>query len=40
MKKFYTTPELELTLLLAEDILTLSDEVEIEGGADSPMWGN
>ena len=35
MKKFYTTPELEVTLLLAEDILTVSEgqgnEVEIDG---------
>jgi len=35
MKKFYTSPELEVTELLAEDILTastdLSDEVEMDG---------
>lgn len=33
MKKFYNTPELEVTLLLAEDVLTasLEDEVEIDG---------
>lgn len=36
MKKFYTRPEFEVTLLLAEDILTVSvdlteNEVEING---------
>lgn len=36
MKKFYTKPELEVTELLAEDILTVSvdlteNEVEING---------
>lgn len=40
MKKFYTQPELEVTELLAEDILSVSnddtglldDEVSIDGG--------
>ena len=36
MKKFYTSPELEVTVLLAEDILTasseLDNEVEMDGG--------
>lgn len=35
MKKLYASPELEVTLLLAEDILTASpdtdNEVEIDG---------
>lgn len=33
MKKFYTSPELEVTLLLAEDILSasLDNEVEMDG---------
>ena len=33
MKKFYTKPELEVTELLAEDILTgsLENEVEMDG---------
>ena len=33
MKKFYNSPELEVTLLLAEDVLTasLEDEIEIDG---------
>ena len=32
MKKFYTKPELEVTELLAEDILTASEnEVEMDG---------
>ena len=38
MKKYYYSPELEVTLLLAEDVLTasqdpeLEDEVELEPG--------
>lgn len=34
MKKNYYTPELEITLLTAEDILSasLTNEVEIDGG--------
>ena len=37
MKKYYYSPELEVTLLLAEDVLTasqdpeLEDEIEING---------
>ena len=42
MKKFYNTPELEVTLLLAEDVLMasndpdLDDEVEI--APDEGFW--
>jgi len=36
MKKFYASPELEVTLLLSEDVLMasleLDDEVDINGG--------
>lgn len=30
--KHYVNPELHIVELVAEDILTLSDEVEIDGG--------
>lgn len=36
MKKFYTEPELEITVLLSEDILSssLDDEVDVDLGKD------
>ena len=30
MKKLYTTPELEVTLLLADDVLLVSEELDKE----------
>ena len=39
MKKFYETPELEVSLLTAEDILdgSLDNEIYIPG---NELWGN
>ena len=34
MKKFYNSPEVEITELVAEDVLTLSNEIEIDPGDD------
>ncbi len=40
MKKFYTSPELEVTELLAEDILSVSSELETEVEMDgSDLFG-
>lgn len=40
MKKFYASPEFEVTLLLSDDVLAasleLDDEVDIDGG---DLWG-
>lgn len=40
MKKFYNSPELEVTLLLAEDVLTSSPELEneVEIPTDEDFW--
>ena len=42
MKKFYTSPELEVTLLMAEDVLTSSPELdkEIDFEPDENFWGD
>lgn len=37
MKKFYTSPELEVSLLTTEDILDGSNEIFIPG---NELWGN
>lgn len=37
MKKTYKTPELEISLLTAEDILEGSNEIFIPG---NELWGN
>ena len=34
MKKFYYSPELEVTLLLAEDVLTASKDPELDDEID------
>ena len=41
MKKFYTSPELEVTELLADDVLTtsLDPEVDIDGSEEGGLWG-
>ena len=42
MKKFYYSPELEVTLLLAEDVITASNDPdldnEIEIDPDDSFW--
>ena len=37
MKKNYTNPELEVTVLEVKDILTSSNEVDIDGGGLYPQ---